>query len=73
MGSRANRNQAREASDIIARASIRGKQIYIAPLGSGSDIATLPTACAVGYKHFVGFANSSNVNSDKRGSNQTGG
>src|SRR5439155_7668490 len=38
--------------------------------GSGSDIATLPTPCAVGYKHIVGFANSSTVNSDKRGSNR---
>src|SRR5258706_16062896 len=30
--------------------------------GSGSEIANLPTACAVGYEYFVGFANSLSVN-----------
>src|SRR5258708_6338612 len=49
VGPRANRKQAREASNIIRKH--RSSQIDpMSPLwGSGSDGATLPTACPVGY------------------------
>jgi hypothetical protein len=48
----------------------RRKQIDVAPWGFGSDVTTLPTACAVGYKYFVGFANWLTGTSKSPGSNR---
>ena len=46
-----------KASDIIAPAWIVANK-FMSPLwGSGSMSQPLPTACAVGYKYFVGYAN----------------
>ncbi len=38
--------------------------------GSPSNSRSLPTACAVGYKYFVGFANSLTIKFDNPGSNR---
>jgi hypothetical protein len=67
VGSRSKFNQAREASGIVRKIEDHRRTVLCRPAGAPMlKVALLPTADAVGYQYFVGFANLLTVNFDKR-------